>query len=124
MGRVYIPIPPLDEQTEIIKQLNAARTVLQSVFACSERMIFSDLYQLDQSILTKAFRGALVPQDPNDEPASALLARIREQKAQQTEGAKHKQKTLTQQRGNKRSEDSSRLTPQQLTLTEMLCIKD
>jgi hypothetical protein len=32
---------------------------------------------LDQALLVKAFRGELVPQDPNDEPASALLERIR-----------------------------------------------
>lgn len=36
-----------------------------------------DFSQLDQSILAKAFRGQLVPQDPNDEPASVLLERIR-----------------------------------------------
>lgn len=33
--------------------------------------------RLTQSILAKSFRGELVPQDPNDEPASALLERIR-----------------------------------------------
>ena len=32
---------------------------------------------LDQAVLAKAFRGELVPQDPNDEPASVLLERIR-----------------------------------------------
>src|SRR5262249_10250035 len=86
---------------------------------------FADLDQLDQSILTKAFRGELVPQDPNDEPASALLARIREQRMQQAEPAKHKQKTATTQRRNQRSEESSRPTPsQQLTLTEVLLTKD
>lgn len=36
---------------------------------------------LDQSILAKAFRGELVPQDPNDEPASQLLERIKLEKA-------------------------------------------
>ena len=36
---------------------------------------------VDQSILSKAFRGELVPQDPNDEPASILLERIRQEKA-------------------------------------------
>ena len=35
------------------------------------------LPKLDQAILAKAFRGELVPQDPNDEPAAALLERIR-----------------------------------------------
>ena len=61
----------------------------------------ADLDQLDQAILAKAFRGELVPQDPNDEPASVLLERIREQKAQQAAAAKRKQKTSTAQRGNK-----------------------
>jgi type I restriction enzyme S subunit len=82
VGRVHIPIPPLDEQMEIIKQLDAARTALRSVFAL-QRTIINDLDQLDRSILAKAFRGELVSQDPNDEPVSALLARIREQRTQQ-----------------------------------------
>jgi type I restriction enzyme, S subunit len=76
------------------------------------------LDQLDQSILAKAFRGELVPQDPSDEPASALLERIREQKAQQAEAAKRKQKTSTP-RGNRAGEKSSPLMPQQLTLAEV-----
>lgn len=38
-----------------------------------------DLATLTQSLLAKAFRGELVPQDPTDEPATALLARLREQ---------------------------------------------
>ena len=36
--------------------------------------------KLTQSILAKAFRGELVPQDPNDEPASFLLEKIRAEK--------------------------------------------
>ncbi len=39
------------------------------------------LAALNQSILAKAFRGELVPQDPNDEPASVLLDRIRAERA-------------------------------------------
>jgi type I restriction enzyme S subunit len=39
------------------------------------------LDRLESVILAKAFRGELVPQDPNDEPASVLLARIRAERA-------------------------------------------
>jgi type I restriction enzyme S subunit len=39
--------------------------------------------KLTQSILAKAFRGELVPQDPNDEPASELLKRIQEERRKQ-----------------------------------------
>jgi type I restriction enzyme S subunit len=43
------------------------------------------LDRLDQAILAKAFRGELVPQDPNDEPASVLLQRIRASRAAEGE---------------------------------------
>lgn len=42
----------------------------------------ANIDNLTQSILAKAFRGELVPQDPNDEPASALLERIKQQREQ------------------------------------------
>jgi type I restriction enzyme S subunit len=118
-----VALPPVDEQIEIVaritRQLAGIARIEEQVSSYNE-----DLDQLDQSILAKAFRGELVRQDPNDESAAALLARIREQKTQQTEAAKHKQKTSMPQRGNKMSEESSRLTPQQLTLAEMLLTKD
>ena len=118
-----VALPPVDEQIEIVAritgQLAGIARIEEQVSSYNE-----DLDQLDQSILAKAFRGELVRQDPNDESAAALLARIREQKTQQTEAAKHKQKTSMPQRGNKMSEESSRLTPQQLTLAEMLLTKD
>lgn len=37
----------------------------------------AEIHSLDHSLLAKAFRGEFVPQDPNDEPAEQLLARIR-----------------------------------------------
>ena len=71
-----IPIPPLEEQKELMRCVDSAivahHKLLQAI-ASSE----AELKQLDQSILSKAFRGELVPQDPNDEPASELLAGIR-----------------------------------------------
>ena len=50
--------------------------------------------KLTQAILTKAFRGELVPQDPNDEPASALLEKIANEKA----GLKSQKKRMLPER--------------------------
>ncbi len=80
LSSVMIPIPPLDEQCEIVERLNAAFTRadrLEAEAARSRKLL--DL--LESAILAKAFRGELVPQDPNEEPASALLDRIRAQRA-------------------------------------------
>jgi hypothetical protein len=68
---------------------------------------------LDQAILAKAFRGELVPQDPNDEPASVLLDRIRGQRAQQAEVAKARKKTAKTQPGKEMIKKLSSLASQQ-----------
>ena len=77
------PLPPLQEQIEIVRRTRAALEkikLLKRHFADSE----SKLTNLDQSILAKAFRGELVPQDPDDEPASQLLERIQSERADDT----------------------------------------
>ena len=53
-----------------------------------------DTKALRQKILDLAIRGKLVPQDPNDEPASVLLERIREQKQQMVKDGKLKAKDI------------------------------
>jgi type I restriction enzyme S subunit len=71
-----IPVAPMAEMKEItarLEECNRATSFTAAEIASME----SSLTQLDQSILSKAFRGELVPQDPRDEPASELLARIR-----------------------------------------------
>lgn len=73
-------IPALMEQTEIVRrveQLFAFADQLEAKVASAT----SRIDRLTQSILAKAFRGELVPQDPNDEPASVLLERIKAQRA-------------------------------------------
>lgn len=75
-----IQVPPHQEQTEIVRcveQLFAFADQLEAKVASAK----SRIDHLTQSILAKAFRGELVPQDPNDEPASALLERIKAQRA-------------------------------------------
>ncbi|WP_278420337.1 restriction endonuclease subunit S [Stutzerimonas kunmingensis] len=77
---LIIPLPPLAEQTEIVRrveQLFAFADQLEAKVASAK----SRIDHLTQSILAKAFRGELVPQDPNDEPASVLLERIQAQRA-------------------------------------------
>ncbi len=49
-------------------------------------------YQLEQATSAKAFRGELVPQDPNDEPASVLLERIRAERQAQPKSKRAKSK--------------------------------
>lgn len=71
-----IPLAPEKEIAEISRRLKEAYASINEIeVSCGASE--SDLAQLDQSILAKAFRGELVPQDPNDEPASELLAHIR-----------------------------------------------
>lgn len=75
-----ILLPSIAEQTEIVRrveQLFAFADQLEAKVASAK----SRIDHLTQSILAKAFRGELVPQDPNDEPASVLLERIKAQRA-------------------------------------------
>ena len=80
MKKMPINLPPLEEQTEIVlrvEQLFAFADQLEARLTDARQRVDA----LTQSILAKAFRGELVPQDPNDEPASVLLERIAAQRA-------------------------------------------
>ena len=70
-----IPLPSLAEQTEIVRCVEALFALADRIEArCTTAR--TRVQRLTPLVLAKAFRGELVPQDPNDEPASALLARI------------------------------------------------
>lgn len=71
-----IPLPPLAEQRDIAEEVGRLFSVADEV-ETSVRSQLTRIARLRQSILKSAFEGKLVDQDPNDEPASALLARIR-----------------------------------------------
>ncbi len=75
-----VPLPPAEEQEQILRKLEAHDEMIARVID-QHRFSAARLATLDQSILAKAFRGELVPQDPNDEPASVLLERIRAERA-------------------------------------------
>ncbi len=73
---IPIPLPPLAEQQRIVAEVERRLSVVQQAEATVEASL-TRAERLRQSILKQAFAGRLVPQDPNDEPASVLLERIR-----------------------------------------------
>ena len=80
--RVVLALPPLPEQQEIVRRVDELFALADQIEA---RYLKGKEHvdNLKPSILAKAFRGELVPQDPNDEPAPVLLERIREARARQ-----------------------------------------
>ena len=77
------PIPPLDEQRRILTKLSEVLPVVKSYGAVyGETVAMQEAFPeaLKKSILQEAVQGKLVPQDPSDEPAEALLERIRAEK--------------------------------------------
>ena len=93
MTELLVPIPPLSEQKRIVEKLNEI-TPLTDIYteayvrAAELNQEFPEL--LKKSILQEAVQGKLVPQDPDDEPASVLLERIRAEKEQLIKAGKIK----------------------------------
>lgn len=71
-----VPVPPLEEQKQIVSLIEKYFKIIETIEK-QHQQATEKLEKLNQSILSKAFRGELVPQDPDDEPASVLLERIR-----------------------------------------------
>jgi len=99
-----IPLPPFEEQKEIVLRVEALFKVVEKMEARYQKANVH-VEKLTQSILAKAFRGELVPQDPSDPPGSEILKQIKaEREKQQAElksqknprrKAKHKSKKKT-----------------------------
>ena len=72
-------LPPLPEQRRIIDKINIVSNVLSAIDNHIDKLSI-DISNVKSKILDLAIRGKLVPQDPNDEPASVILERIRAEK--------------------------------------------
>ena len=83
LGTILLPVPPLAEQEKIVARIQNLELVIKD-YAQKATMLqalegtFPET--LKKSILQEAVQGKLVPQDPSDEPAEALLERIRAEK--------------------------------------------
>ena len=76
-------LPPLDEQEQIVSQIEQGFSLIENTTQIIESSL-QNLQTMKMSILKQAFEGKLVPQDPNDEPASVLLERIKSTKESQS----------------------------------------
>lgn len=79
LNSMALPLPPLTEMKHLV-QLISSLSDRVSFLADQTKKLSLRVTTFEASSLQKAFRGELVPQDPNDEPASVLLERIRAQK--------------------------------------------
>ena len=83
MTSLLVPVPPLEEQRRIVEKIDEVASAVSAYDAAYQKTetlntAFPDA--LKKSILQEAVQGKLVPQDPSDEPAEALLERIRAEK--------------------------------------------
>ncbi|MBK8219355.1 MAG: restriction endonuclease subunit S [Myxococcales bacterium] len=80
VATVQVPLAPAEEQSEIVRRAaELRRSATSTDMLLKAQLVHLGLFE--RSVLAKAFRGELVPQDPNDEPADVMLARLVAEKA-------------------------------------------
>ena len=83
LSKMFFPMPPLAEQVRIVSEIEKFEPLIAEYNKLEQQAtkLDEEIYdKLKKSILQYAIQGKLVPQDPNDEPASVLLERIRAEK--------------------------------------------
>ena len=89
LKQYLIPIPPMAEQEKILERIKIILSNINDIDLLKGKLQ-SNIANAKSKILDLAIRGKLVPQDPNDEPASVLLERIRVEKEEQIKQGKIK----------------------------------
>jgi len=87
-----IPLPPLLEQQKLVEEIEQRFSTVDELERVADQSL-KQAKKLRQSILKRAFEGKLIPQDPNDEPASILLEKIKREKVRIEEEKKVKKLT-------------------------------
>ena len=97
LKELLVPLPPLAEQKRIVAKIEELLPKVEEYGKAQEALdkLNAELPdRLKKSVLQEAIEGRLVPQDPNDEPASTLLERIREEKQRLVKAGTLKKKDL------------------------------
>ena len=121
MTSLLVPIPPLEEQRRIVEKIDEVASAVSAydvAYQKSEALNSTFPEALKKSILQEAVQGKLVPQDPSDEPAEALLGHIRAEKqrlVKEGEIKKDKHESIIFRRDNSHYEKRG---------SEELCIDD
>ena len=79
LHNIIVPVPPVEEQKRIVDSIDSVLSLIEQIESHKQNLS-SQIDNIKSKILDLAIRGKLVPQDPNDEPASVLLERIRAEK--------------------------------------------
>ena len=96
-NNALMPLPPFKEQVRIAEQLAKIAPIVNRYASSQSELdrLNAELFEkLKKSVLQEAIQGKLVSQAPNDEPASVLLERIKEEKAKLFKEGKLKKKDL------------------------------
>jgi type I restriction enzyme S subunit len=100
IAKFPVSLPPLPEQHRIVAEVERRLSIADETKKTVEQSL-KHAERLRQSILKRAFEGKLVPQDSNDEPASVLLKRIKEEKVRRDAEEKAKKKSKTKPKRKK-----------------------
>lgn len=89
LAAMPLPLPPVDEQHRILSEFQRQVSLVESATAVVDRALIRAGH-LRRAILARAFSGQLVPQDPSDEPAAELLARLRAETSVEPNGSRRR----------------------------------
>ncbi len=106
LNEIRFNCPPIDEQHEIVRRVEKLFDLADRIEA-HYQAAQAQIDHLTPALLSKAFRGELVPQDPNDEPASVLLERIRRTRANAATQTKKTSQRSDMQKKNPNPKKSS-----------------
>ena len=123
VSAIPVMMPTLTEQKEIVRRVEALFTFSNRLEA-RYKTACNQVEQLTPALLAKAFRGALVPQDPNDEPASVLLERIRAVRAVAEENGAKPRRRKTDKSSKAKVIMSKQKDVQPLNLSDVLKTRD